>query len=95
MTAPGLHHCSFEADTHAEFDALYALLKAHDAKSLDALADYAHTKDYYAVLFADPDGLKLELCCAPYAYTPPTTRGDRDERRRIALHETQYQLDRD
>ena len=95
MAAPGLHHCSFEADTHAKFGALYALLKACGVKSLDALADYAHTKDYFAVLFADPDGLKLELCCALYAYTPPTTRGDRDERRRIALHKTQYQLDRD
>ena len=61
----------------------------------DVISTVAMTgKDYYAVFFADPDGLKLELCCAPYAYTLPTTRGDRDERRRIALYETQYQLDR-
>jgi glyoxylase I family protein len=72
-TAPGLHHYSFEADTRAEVDALHALLKAHDVKILDAPADYAYTKGYYAVFFSDPDGLKLELCCAPHAYTPPTT----------------------
>jgi glyoxylase I family protein len=71
--APGLHHYSFEADTRAEVDALYALLKMHDVKILDAPADYAYTKDYYAVFFADPDELKLELCCAPHAYTQPTT----------------------
>ena len=72
-TAPGLHHYSFEADTRAEVDALHALLKAHDVKILDAPADYAYTKGYYAVFFSDPDGLKLELCCASHAYTPPTT----------------------
>ena len=72
-TAPGLHHYSFEADTRAEVDALHALLKAHDVKILDAPADYAYTKGYYAVFFADPAELKLELCCAPHAYTPPTT----------------------
>ena len=71
--APGLHHYSFEADTRAEVDALHTLLVAHDVKILDAPADYAYTKDYYAVFFADPDGLKLELCCAPHAYTPPQT----------------------
>ena len=72
-TAPGLHHYSFEADTRAEVDALHALLKAHDVKILDAPADYAYTKGYYAVFFSDPDGLKLELCCALHAYTPRTT----------------------
>jgi len=46
-------------------------LKTHDVKILDAPADYAYTKVYYAVFFADPDGLKL--CCAPHAYTLPIT----------------------
>lgn len=72
-TAPGLHHYSFEADTRAEVDALYDLLVANDVTILDAPADYAYTKGYYAVFFADPDGLKLELCFAPHAYTPPPT----------------------
>jgi len=69
-TAPGLHHYSFEADTRAEVDALHALLVANDVTILDAPADYAYTKGYYAVFFADPDGLKLELYFAPHAYTP-------------------------
>lgn len=69
-TAPGLHHYSFEADSRTEVDALHALLVANDVTILDAPADYAYTKGYYAVFFADPDGLKLELCFAPHAYTP-------------------------
>ncbi len=69
--APGLHHYSFEADSRAEVDALYALLRDNGATILDAPAAYAYTADYYAVFFADPDGLKLELCHAPNAYTKP------------------------
>jgi catechol 2,3-dioxygenase-like lactoylglutathione lyase family enzyme len=72
-TAPGLHHYSFEADSRAEVDALHALLVKNNATILDAPADYQYTPDYYAVFFADPDGLKLELCFAPHAYTPPQT----------------------
>jgi hypothetical protein len=48
-------------------------LKTHDVKILDAPADYAYTKVYYAVFFAEPDGLKLELRCALCADTLRTT----------------------
>lgn len=66
--APGLHHYAFAADSRAEVDALHALLVDHGATILDAPAAYTYTKDYYAVFFADPDGLKLELCYVPNAY---------------------------
>lgn len=69
--APGLHHYSFEADSRAEVDALHDLLVANGVTILDAPAAYAYTADYYAVFFADPDGLKLELCHAPHAYAKP------------------------
>lgn len=71
--APGLHHFSFEADSRDQVDELHTLLRAMDAQILDPPADYAYTNGYYAVFFADPDGLKLELCHAPHAYTKPQT----------------------
>ncbi|NQV80144.1 MAG: VOC family protein [Alphaproteobacteria bacterium] len=69
--APGLHHFSFEAESRAQVDALHDLLRANGAEILDPPADYVYTTGYYAVFFADPDGLKLELCHAPQAYTKP------------------------
>jgi len=41
---------------------------AAGAKILDAPAEYGYTSGYYAVFFADPDGLKLEVCHAPAAF---------------------------
>lgn len=47
-------------------DALYEKLIAYGAAILDAPADYPeYGPGYYALFFADPDGLKLE-----YAYSP-------------------------
>ncbi len=69
--APGLHHFSFEADSRAQVDALHDLLRNNGTEILDPPADYAYTTGYYAVFFADPDGLKLELCHAPQAYINP------------------------
>lgn len=59
--SPGLHHIAWHAESRADVDALYAKLLATGATILDAPAiwpDYA--PDYYALFFADPDGLKLE-----------------------------------
>jgi catechol 2,3-dioxygenase-like lactoylglutathione lyase family enzyme len=64
---PGLHHLALRAKSRKDVDALYAKLKKFGAKVLDAPAQYDdYGKGYYAVFFADPDGIKLE-----YAYTPP------------------------
>jgi len=68
-TAPGLHHLAFAADSCAQVDQLYRTLRAAGATILDAPADYDYTPGYYAVFFADPDGIKLELC-----HTPPFAR---------------------
>ena len=65
--APGLHHVAWRADSRADVDRLYARLMEIGATVLDAPADYPSYEDgYYAVFFADPDGLKLE-----FVYTPP------------------------
>ncbi|WP_068879313.1 VOC family protein [Phenylobacterium sp. CCH12-B4] len=51
----GLHHHCWRARERADVDALYAFL----------LEIGARAPDYYAVLFEDPDGIRLELNHVP------------------------------
>ena len=67
----GLHHLAWSAPSRADVDALHARLVAFGATILDPPAEYPRYnggRGYYAVFFADPDGLKLE-----YVFTPPAT----------------------
>jgi catechol 2,3-dioxygenase-like lactoylglutathione lyase family enzyme len=67
----GLHHLAWSATSRGDVDALYERLKAFGATILDPPADYPQYnkgQGYYAVFFADPDGLKLE-----YVWTPKPT----------------------
>ena len=66
---PGLHHLAWVADSREDVDRLHALLVEMKADVLDAPAEYPQYnkgRGYYAVFFADGDGLKLE-----YVFTPP------------------------
>lgn len=66
---PGLHHLAWGVSSRQEVDHMFALLQRIGANILDAPADYPQYnrgRGYYAVFFADPDGLKLEC-----VYTPP------------------------
>ena len=63
--ACGLHHLALHAASRAEVDAFHALLVREGLRVLDAPAEYDYTPGYYAVFFADPDGLKLELVHEP------------------------------
>ena len=64
--SPGLHHLAWIADSREDVDALYKLLLDIKATVLDPPADYPqYGKGYYAVMFADPDGLKLEYVFEP------------------------------
>ena len=63
--APGFHHFAFWAESRAQVDALHALLVEIGATVLDPPAEYDYLPGYYAVFFADPDGLKLELVHMP------------------------------
>jgi glyoxylase I family protein len=63
--APGLHHLAFRAPSRAAVDALHNELVALGVSILDPPADYPYSDGYYAVFFADPDGMKLE-----YVYSP-------------------------
>ena len=59
--SPGLHHVAWCADSRADVERLHALLVEIGATILDPPAEYPqYGPGYYAVFFADPDGLKLE-----------------------------------
>jgi catechol 2,3-dioxygenase-like lactoylglutathione lyase family enzyme len=67
--SPGLHHVAWTADRREDVDRMHRHLVAINAVILDAPAEYPQYnggRGYYAVFFADPDGLNLE-----FAYTPP------------------------
>ena len=62
----GMHHLAWSAESRADVDKLHALLQDIGATILDSPADYPqYGEGYYAVFFADPDGLKLEFVFRP------------------------------
>ena len=67
--APGLHHIAFSADSREAVDTFHHFLRADGITVLDPPAEYDYRPGYYAVFFADPDGLKLELVHTP-SWTP-------------------------
>ncbi len=65
--SPGLHHFAFGADSREDVDNFYKLLLEMGATILDSPAEYnQYAPSYYAVFFADPDGIKLELVHIPF-----------------------------
>jgi catechol 2,3-dioxygenase-like lactoylglutathione lyase family enzyme len=54
----GFHHYAFELRNRKDVDDLYQFLQKNKAIIVDPPDEYY--KDYYAVFFLDPDGLKLE-----------------------------------
>jgi catechol 2,3-dioxygenase-like lactoylglutathione lyase family enzyme len=64
--APGLHHVSWHADSREDVNRLHTLLLEIGAAVLYPPTDYpAYGDGYYAVFFADPDGIKLEFVYRP------------------------------
>ncbi|HET6417662.1 MAG TPA: VOC family protein [Polyangiales bacterium] len=64
--SPGLHHVAFSAASRDDVDSLHHLLMEMGAIVLDPPAEYPqYALGYYAVFFADPDGLKLEFVHMP------------------------------
>lgn len=61
----GLHHLAFHLPSRAEVDDFHGFLRREQVSVLDAPAEYDYTPGYYAVFFADPDGIKLELVHEP------------------------------
>ncbi len=63
--SPGLHHFAWNAENRQEVDRFHELLVERGVEVLDPPAEYGYEPGYYAVFFADPDGLKLELVHVP------------------------------
>jgi catechol 2,3-dioxygenase-like lactoylglutathione lyase family enzyme len=55
----GFHHYAFELSSRKDVDDLGAFLETHGVTIFDPPGEYYDDK-YYAVYFADPDGMKLE-----------------------------------
>jgi catechol 2,3-dioxygenase-like lactoylglutathione lyase family enzyme len=55
----GFHHYAFELSGRRDVDALGVFLEKHKMKVIDPPGEY-YGDSYYAVYFADPDGMKLE-----------------------------------
>jgi catechol 2,3-dioxygenase-like lactoylglutathione lyase family enzyme len=63
--APGFNHMAFYAEDRSDIVAMDKLLKEMGAQILDAPAEYPYSPGYFAVYFADPDGLKFEFAYVP------------------------------
>ena len=67
--APGLHHLAFHAESREVVDRVHQRVVAAGGTVLDPPADYSgqegYGNGYYAVFFADPDGVKLEAVFEP------------------------------
>lgn len=57
----GLCEIAFVAESREQINQLAKELEAHGGAILDPPQEYAYLPGYYALFFADPDGLKLEL----------------------------------
>lgn len=63
--APGFNHLAFNAEDRSDVEKMYGLLKEIGATVLDPPAEYPYSPGYFAVYFADPDGLKFEFAYLP------------------------------
>lgn len=62
----GLCEIAFRAESRAQVDALACDIEAFGGRVLDPPREYPeYVPGYYAVFFADPDGIKLELVHIP------------------------------
>jgi glyoxylase I family protein len=81
----GLHHLALRAKRKEDVDRFYDWLVAEGVTVLDPPAAYPqYGPHYYAVFFADPDGLKLELVYypVPWGYWQETQMAGADPRPR-------------
>jgi catechol 2,3-dioxygenase-like lactoylglutathione lyase family enzyme len=84
-TRVGLHHLALKVRSRADVDRFHAFLVRSGLTVLDPPAEYPeYGPGYYAVFFADPDGLKLELVHFPWGYWRRVQESGHDERPRGA-----------
>jgi catechol 2,3-dioxygenase-like lactoylglutathione lyase family enzyme len=69
----GFHHYAFELSSRKDVDALGAFLESNAMDVVDPPGEY-YGRNYYAVYFTDPDGMKLEgMIWAPPDKKPAKT----------------------
>jgi glyoxylase I family protein len=61
----GLHHLAFRAESRAVVDECAVWLREREAEIESGPEEYPYSPGYYAVFFADPDGIKLEIVHNP------------------------------
>ncbi len=82
---PGLHHLALRALARSDVDELHDFLRANGFPVLDPPAEYPeYGPGYYAVFFADPDGMKLELVHFPWGHWRRVQTDGHDPRPRRA-----------
>ncbi|TAN57932.1 hypothetical protein EPN15_02565 [Patescibacteria group bacterium] len=60
--APGLQHLCVKAKTKKKVDVVYEFMSARKTFVFDKPKFYSeYAPNYYAVFFADPDGIKIEV----------------------------------
>ena len=65
LYAPGLHHIAFAVDSRADVDAAHAAAVEAGAEVLHAPRLWPRYRlDYYATVFLDPDGFRIEVATA-------------------------------
>jgi len=80
----GLHHLAFRAGSRGAVDAFYRFLLEHNIVILDPPNEYPqYGRNYYAVFFADPDRMKIELVHFPWGYWRRVSEIGHDERPRF------------
>jgi catechol 2,3-dioxygenase-like lactoylglutathione lyase family enzyme len=72
----GFHHYAFEVGGRKDVDALGAFLEKNDMNIVDPPGEY-YGRNYYAVYFTDPDGMKLEAM----VWAPPSASGKKRKKR--------------
>ena len=79
----GFHHLAFKAKSRAAIDEFHRFLMRENLPILNAPAEYPqYGANYYAVFFADPDDMKLELVHFPWGYWRTVQRDGSDDRPR-------------
>jgi catechol 2,3-dioxygenase-like lactoylglutathione lyase family enzyme len=76
----GFHHLALRARSRADVDQFHRFLAGEKITILDTPAEYPqYGREYYAVFFADPDGMKLELVHFPWGYWRKVQTEGRDD----------------
>ena len=73
----GFHHYAFELASRSDVDELGAFLEKNGIRIIDPPGEY-YGRSYYAVYFADPDGMKLE----GMVYKPPPKKARAGKKKR-------------